>query len=326
MTRPADQLAALQPSGQGPSLGTTALKGHGFSRAASRRRELPGFSPRGTISSIACTPSAAKAGNILEAFAARLKPCNFNTPRVVQPLRPPFIWGFPVFALAAFLAATPSRADTPAAPTTSHQRDSSLQEYRNHLLALTTLVEACAKARDTKTCDPTQVGPDDRVAMTETANPDRRLVRYGWLRVLLSQAQDKDKPPTDTAAKPDKSERDAIGIPSSGLPQPTTSQLLQAAETRLAHDLAQAGSPIAAAPTHIAEREVMRQVLAGRDFRNLEAHVAPRQALGKAGRMARPASLKASPGHAPFAVDRTRRLLGIHPRRLRWPGLGTAPA
>jgi hypothetical protein len=173
-------------------------------------------------------------------------------------------------ALAAFLAATPSRADTPAAQTTNHQRDSSLPEYRTHLLALTTLVEACAKARDTKTCDPTQVGPDDRVAMTEAANPDRRLVRYGWLRVLLSEAQDKDKPATDTAAKPEKSAKEAIGIPPSGLPQPTTSQLLQDAQTRLAQDLAQTDSAIVPAPAHAEERDAMRRVLAQREFRNLQ--------------------------------------------------------
>jgi hypothetical protein len=145
-----------------------------------------------------------------------------------------------------------------------------MQEYRSHLLALTTLVEACAKARDIKTCDPAQVGPDDRVAISEGANPDRRLVRYGWLRVLLAQARDKDRPAADSAAKPEKSEKEAIGIPASGLPQPTTSERLQDAETRLAHDLAQTDSTIAPAPAHTEERDVMRQALAGRDFRNLQ--------------------------------------------------------
>jgi hypothetical protein len=174
------------------------------------------------------------------------------------------------FVLAAFLAATPGHADTPAAPTISHQRNSSLEEYRNHLLALTTLVEACAKARDTKTCDPSQVGQDDRVAISEGANPDRRLVRYGWLRVLLSQARDKDKPDVDNAAKSAMSTKEAIGIPQTGAPKPTTTELLQDAETRMAHDLAQTDSPIVPVPAHSQERDAMRQVLAERDFRNLE--------------------------------------------------------
>jgi hypothetical protein len=190
-------------------------------------------------------------------------------------LRGPIVWTFRtcvVCVAAALLAVTPGRADTPPAQTTGHWRDASLQDYRNHLLALTTLVEACAKARDTKTCDPTQVGQDDRVAIAEGANPDRRLVRYGWLRVLLSQAQearDKDKPAGDPAAKSAKSVKETI-TGESGPPAHTTTELLREAETRLAYDLAQAGSPITAAPAHTQERDVMRQVLAGRDFRNLK--------------------------------------------------------
>jgi hypothetical protein len=178
-------------------------------------------------------------------------------------------------ALVAFLAATPGRADTPAAQPAGHWRDSSLQDYRNHLLALTTLVEACAKTRDAKACDPAQVGQDDRIPIAAGANPDHRLVRYGWLRVLLSQAQDsqaqdKDKPANDSAAKSAKSVKEAVTGEPTGPPKPTTTELLQAAEKRLAYDLAQTDSLIVPAPAHTQERDAMRQVLAGRDFRNLE--------------------------------------------------------
>ena len=103
-------------------------------------------------------------------------------------------------ALAAFLAAAQARADAPAVQPASHWHEASLDEYRTHLRDLTTLVEACAKARDTKTCDPALVGPDDHVSVVpvaESANAgtdsERRLVRYGWLRVLLAKAQEKDK-------------------------------------------------------------------------------------------------------------------------------------
>jgi hypothetical protein len=55
------------------------------------------------------------------------------------------------------------------------------------------------------------------------------------------------------------------------LPAPrTTSELLEDAKVRLAADLAQAGGAAAPAPNHAQERDAMRQVLAGRDFRNLE--------------------------------------------------------
>src|SRR5271170_3683723 len=100
------------------------------------------------------------------------------------------------FALAqtrvsAQVVAAPSVHQSPAS---SRPHEASLDEYRAHLLSLATLVEACAKARDMKTCDPAQVGPDDEVPLAQSQGSQRRLIRYGWLRVLLSKAQDKDTP------------------------------------------------------------------------------------------------------------------------------------
>jgi hypothetical protein len=190
--------------------------------------------------------------------------------------------------LAVILAAAPGRADAPPAKSdadaststpANHWHDSTMQEYRNHLTALTTLVEACSKARDAKTCDPAQVGEDDRVPLAidppATAPPEQRLIRYGWLRVLLSQAQDKDKPASDTksAAKPKTDDDEDDDAPAKDPAKPcdcSTTDLLKTAETRLAHDLAQTDSAIPPTPAHIQERNVMKQVLAGRDFRNLQ--------------------------------------------------------
>ncbi|MGD0520201.1 MAG: DUF4129 domain-containing protein [Terracidiphilus sp.] len=178
-------------------------------------------------------------------------------------------------ALAAILAAVPARAAGPipdlSAPVAGNSHDASLDEYRKHLQDLTTLVEACAKARDAKTCDPAQVGPDDQVPLTQAPNAERRPVRYGWLRVLLAKAQEKDKdagkPESKPASKPasgEQSVESALPLP------PTTTELLQAAETRLAEDLAQTNAAPTVAPNHAQERETMNQVLAGRDFRNLD--------------------------------------------------------
>ena len=202
---------------------------------------------------------------------------------------------------AALLAAPQARADAPVAAATtaqpaSHSHEVSVDEYRSHLQALTTLVEDCAKARDTKTCDATLVGPDDRVPVVSTwgsansgADSERRLVRYGWLRVLLAQAQDKDKAGGKPEGKPavkaaDKSAPGPNDAPAEELvrpPERTTTQLLQDAEARLAQDLAQANAASAALPTHTQERETMKQVLAGRDFRNLEEPTARDSALEK---------------------------------------------
>ncbi len=176
--------------------------------------------------------------------------------------------------LAAFSAARPCRADTPAAASTAHWHDSSMAEYRDHLTALTAIVEACEKGRDAKSCDSAQVGEDDRVPVAGT-NGERRLVRYGWLRVLLSQAREKDKTPDRAAAKPgDKlAQNDEDAAPQADpnqLPPPTTSELLTVTEKRLALDAAQIDAAAIPAAAHTQQRAAMKQVLAGRDFRNLQ--------------------------------------------------------
>ncbi|HEX3891353.1 MAG TPA: DUF4129 domain-containing protein [Terracidiphilus sp.] len=144
-------------------------------------------------------------------------------------------------------------------------RDASIDDYRKHLAELQSLVTACAKTRDLKTCDPLLVGPDDRIPLGSGADADHRLVRYGWLRVLFSKAEEPDEVPgTNQDAK-------ASSQPLSNQPvPPTTSKLLQDAAQRLASDLEQTGTAATAMPAHTSERSTMAAVLAGRDFRDLE--------------------------------------------------------
>jgi len=196
-------------------------------------------------------------------------------------------------AFAAGCGALPARADDPALQPTKNVREAMLAEYRQHLVDLNEVVEACAKARDTKSCDPALVGRDDHVPLGNT--PERRLVRYGWLRALLLIAQIKDKTPekaqdpkgNNSQNKPEDSPVDRAKSTSAASaeeapaeeptlpPKPTTSELLQAAQLRLMQDIAQADiaamGPPAAAPDYSQVRATMKQVLAGRDFRNLEA-------------------------------------------------------
>ena len=191
---------------------------------------------------------------------------------------------FAVATLAVLLAGVPARADSPA-PSPSHWREASLGEYRQHLLDLDSLVASCAEARNAKACDPTLVGLDDRVPLSNAANAERRLVRYGWLRVLLARAQDKDAVASDAkaVAGAPKSPIDAATRP----PRRTTSELLQDASARLTQDLAQAdgaaSAPPPAAVNQTQVRDSMKQVLAGLDFRNLEAPNARDAALEKLG-------------------------------------------
>jgi hypothetical protein len=199
-------------------------------------------------------------------------------------------------ALAVLLCSQLARADESAPPSTNNVREVSLAEYRQHLVELNAVVDACAKARDTKSCDPALAGQDDRVPLSNAPNAERRLVRYGWLRALLTLARIKEEPSKEAQGnavnksenKPEDSSQDkAQSKPAAGgekapaeeparPPNPTTSDLLRAAQVRLTQEIAQADSaaegPPAAAPDYAQQRETMKQVLSGRDFRGMESH------------------------------------------------------
>ena len=127
-------------------------------------------------------------------------------------------------------AATPVTAALKTPPQ-SRSQDASLDDYRKHLRTLAGLVDACAKTRDLKNCDPMLVGPDDRIPLGSGTNPERRLVRFGWLRVLLSKAEEPDALPAKIKQAANK-DADTPTTP----PMPTTSELLKSAEARLASD------------------------------------------------------------------------------------------
>jgi hypothetical protein len=189
-------------------------------------------------------------------------------------------------ALAAILALLPravaQSAIAPSAPPSVspiQPHDASFDDYRAHLTALSNLVAACAKARDIATCDPTKVGPDDEVPLQPTG--PRRLVRYGWLRVLISKAQDKDAPPPKP--KPAAVAADQQSWENVRPDPPTTTQLLKDAETRLAADLAQTEATATPPADHAQQRAEMKQVLSGNEYRNLAEDTAKESVLEKAG-------------------------------------------
>lgn len=171
-------------------------------------------------------------------------------------------------ALMGFLAAIGATAQTPALPSaqpTVRWRDASMDDYRQHLETLSMLVDTCAKDRNLKSCDPSLIGPDDRVAILNGSQPEQRLVRYGWLRVLFSKAEDPDEPATKLP-KPGHVEAAVVD-------HSTTSQLLKDAKQRLEDDLAQSRAPVPAVPAHTQERAMMQQVLAQPEFRDLKPTV-----------------------------------------------------
>jgi hypothetical protein len=145
-------------------------------------------------------------------------------------------------------------------------RDASIDDYRTHLSELITLAQACAKLRDLKNCDPLLVGPDDRIPVTAAPDAERRMVRYGWLRVLFSKAEEPDEQPAQA-----EDAKKGVSNPSPGqIAPPATSKLLLDAAQRLVADLAQTNSAAGPLPDHGNERSTLALVLAGRDFRDLE--------------------------------------------------------
>lgn len=151
-------------------------------------------------------------------------------------------------------------------------RDASVDDYRAHLEQLSQLTAACAKARDLKSCDPMLVGEDDRIPLNTAPDAlgrglaEHRVIRYGWLRVLFSRAEETDDAPQETASFGPQG-----GVGGSAAVKPrTTSQLLEDAEARLAYDRSQAAGTPAPLPQHAEERAAMQKVLDGREFRNLK--------------------------------------------------------
>lgn len=176
-------------------------------------------------------------------------------------------------------AAAGQTIKVPAPPPTVRSHDVSMDDYRQHLVNLESLVDACAKARDVKGCDPAAIGPDDRVSIAVGSQNEPRLIRYGWLRVLFSKSQDPDVSPAKALPQKAAGKQNQAVVPN----QPPTSEFLKAARMRLEHDLAESRAPIVVEPDHQQERAAMRAVLASSEFRNLQQSSVSDSVLEKIG-------------------------------------------
>lgn len=174
-------------------------------------------------------------------------------------------WIAIIVALTA-LAAGAQTVPQPPVQATGRFRDVSIEDYRQHLVALSALVDTCAKARNLKECDPTLVGPDDSVSIVVGSQTEQRLIRYGWLRLLLSKAEEPDEKSIPAVQKTPAGTKPAA----SNQEQPTTSDFLKAAKVRLENDLAQSHAPEPPVADNARARAAMQQVLAGPEFRNLK--------------------------------------------------------
>jgi hypothetical protein len=137
-----------------------------------------------------------------------------------------------------------------------------MEGYQQHLLSLESLLDTCSNARDAKSCDPALIGADDRVPVTLGSATERRVIRYGWLRALFQKAATKD----EISEKGKTPPKPAAVVQA----QTTTSQLLKDAKARLEQDLAESRAPLGPGADHANERAAMREVLARKEFRNLQ--------------------------------------------------------
>jgi len=180
-----------------------------------------------------------------------------------------------VLSLGIFVAGIShaQKLPTPSSQMAVHAEDVSLESYQQHLVRLESSLEACSQARDKKSCDPALIGGDDRVPVAIGAVTERRLVRYGWLRLLFQKTGTKD----ESSEKP-KSASKPPGVVQA---EPPIAQLLKEAKTRLDGDLAQSRATLATAADHSKERAAMREVLAGKEFRNLQEQTVKDSVLEK---------------------------------------------
>jgi Domain of unknown function (DUF4129) len=167
----------------------------------------------------------------------------------------------------------------PPAPSGDGWRASTMEEYRQHLAKLGTLVEACARARNKQVCNPKEVGPDDRVPWTVKGHAEQRRIRLAWLRILLLSAQAPDKPDADFEARKKEAEKKGEGFTVA-----STGDLLKDAEDRLKDDAEESEGGGTKPADWAAERSMLSRVLAGKEFSGLQGETASDEFLEKLSR------------------------------------------
>ena len=135
------------------------------------------------------------------------------------------------------------------------QHTVSLNDYIDRLKNLDSLVVDCQKERNSDSCDAAKVGADLHVQWTAGGAKNEREVRFGWLRLLLDRAKDKDKP-----ASKANNPLPIAGANIQAAPAVTVDALLTQANDRLSQDAKQAAA-IAGIPSSSRNRDRERKSL-----------------------------------------------------------------
>lgn len=167
-----------------------------------------------------------------------------------------------VFVLPFATSVRPALADNQVS------QAASLNDYIARLKSLDSLVSVCQKGRDADSCDPARAGADLRVEWTVNGTKTEREIRFGWLRLLLERARQKEKPAPDSKAG-------ALPV-SEARPQAppplTVDALLTQARDRLSGDQQQAeaiaGIPLSS-PNRDRERKALTAILAQKEYKSV---------------------------------------------------------
>lgn len=162
-----------------------------------------------------------------------------------------------VFALQLATSALPALAED------QNRQAVTLNDYIGRLKSLGSVVAACQKDRDADSCAPGKVGADLHVQWTADGVKQEREIRFGWLRLLLDRAREKEAP---------ASAANATVAANPQAPKPVTvDALLTQARDRLSGDEMQAATVagIPPSPNRDPERKSLNAILAQKEYKNI---------------------------------------------------------
>jgi Domain of unknown function (DUF4129) len=177
--------------------------------------------------------------------------------------------GFAATALLLALVVTSQIARAQTLTADAGWQNVTLDQYREHLAQLESVVADCAAQQKLKSpppakdnaCDPGRVGPDDRVSTAVAGDSQPREVRYDWLRVLLARAGSK---PGTTQQDPGRL------IPGTkSTPPPAVDVLLGEAQARLENDEKQTAGPAAPEASYASERQTLTGILSQKAYKGV---------------------------------------------------------
>jgi hypothetical protein len=140
---------------------------------------------------------------------------------------------------------------------TALETNAGLAAYQAHLRDLRVVVADCKQQRTLTACDPSRVGPDEKVTVTRGGRSVVRQIRYDWLRVLLENSGGKASSPTSSIGN----------IPATTHQSVPLEVQLQQAQERLSDDAKAIEQDSTIKSRFAAERQTLASILAAKEYK-----------------------------------------------------------